>query len=158
MLRATFRKIGKFFTTPIQVLNQKAGEKLEDVADQLRQRIAENTPEGVSWGNNNLKSNWRIKRDGLRATIYNRKKYLGAVELGRKAAPVPIAPLRKWVIGKLGIQEPEATGVAIAISRKKARQRTPGKFFVKKTVDNNKSLMERLLANRISVELLRNLE
>ena len=45
--------------------------------------------------------------------------YLYPTELGRKPAPVPIAPLEAWVQAVLGISPPESRSVAFAISAKK---------------------------------------
>ncbi len=51
----------------------------------------------------------------------------GVIELGRRAAPIPIGPLAEWVRRKLGCSDPKrALGIAIAISKKAAKVPRPG--------------------------------
>ena len=68
------------------------------------------------------------------STIAPRAEYAIPVELGRKAAPVPIEPLTLWVRRKLGVSDAkQARGIAFAISRKKRTTPTPGQNFASET-------------------------
>lgn len=91
------------------------------------------TPVGVF---GNLQKEWQFAYDDatLTSKIFpGTVEYAQAVELGRKAAPVPIEPLRLWVKRKLGITDPkEIRSVAFLIGRKKKQQATEGQFFATK--------------------------
>lgn len=84
-----------------------------------------------------LKGSWQYVYDDASQTSIigtGTVEYAPAVELGRKAAPVPIKPLRLWVKRVLGIsKESEINSVAFLIGRKKKRQATPGQFFATET-------------------------
>lgn len=69
----------------------------------------------------------------MAALIVSPAEYTLPVELGRRPAWVPIPPLELWVRRKLGIPEGESRQVAFLISRKKSRERTPGKHFIEKS-------------------------
>ena len=51
----------------------------------------------------------------------------GVIELGRRPAWIPLAPLAEWVRRKFNVQDPsEARGIAFAISRAASRRRREG--------------------------------
>lgn len=88
---------------------------------------------------------WYYVYDGIEqtATITPSVEYAAPVELGRKAAGVPSAPLELWVRRKLGVtQEKSVTkngvtvlgfkAIAYLIGRKKKAKATPGQLFATK--------------------------
>ena len=67
--------------------------------------------------------------DNQTARVANPLEYIVPLELGRRAAFVPVKPLELWVRRKLGVDDKNARRIAFAISRKKARFPTPGLRF-----------------------------
>ena len=64
------------------------------------------------------------------------------VELGTKPHFPPTAPIHDWVKAKLGLQGKEAHNVAYLIALKISHHGTKGKFFVKKTFDENQNQVQ----------------
>lgn len=114
----------------------------------LEGELIRNTPVG---GTATLRRGWSSgvveTGDEIKGIVFNPVEYALAVELGRKAAPVPIAPLKQWVTRKLGVRGDAATRVAHAISRKKARQRTPGQKFAQTTFAKTLPVLNKIFEN-----------
>lgn len=74
----------------------------------------------------------------------------GVIEHGRRPAPIPIAPLADWVRRKLGVQDPkQARGIAIAISKRAAKQRREGL----KVLERAHPKIAQALATNVKAEL-----
>lgn len=98
----------------------------------LQSAVVQNTPVGVAGA---LRRAWFLKQDRaqLSVSVVNPMEYALAVEQGRRPAFPPLKPIELWVRRKLGIPQPAAAFVALAIARKKAHRRTPGQKFAKNT-------------------------
>lgn len=109
---------------------------LTGAAEFFKTEVALATPVGAD---GNLSKAWSTEWDEQKqqAIVFNPMEYALATELGRKAAPVPIKPYARWFRRKLGLSEKAAIGAAIASSKKKAKEATPGQFFTKKTFNSN---------------------
>lgn len=112
----------------------------------LEGEMIRNTPVGVF---GTLRRSWfsRVTDNGQETTasIINPIEYALPVELGRRAAPVPIEPIELWVRRKLGVPQSRSRQVAFIIAKKKARQRTPGQLFATNTFDASRSTVEKIL-------------
>ena len=73
---------------------------------------------------------WRVVRTVDRIEVVSfasPRVKAGVIELGRRPAWIPIAPLAEWVRRKLNVQDPdEARGIAFAISRSASEHRREG--------------------------------
>lgn len=125
-------------------------------ANSLKKSLADNTPVGV-YGK--LKSAWKISGDSKEPSVSlsNDTKYFPWVENGRRPGPAPVRVMELWVRKKLGLAGDEATRVAFAICRKKAKQFTPGQKFASKTVESQRDKIIRnlkaLVGKEISIEV-----
>lgn len=122
----------------------------------LKTEVALATPVGVG---GDLSKAWGTEWDeaNQEAVVFNPVEYGLVVELGRKAAPVPIKPYARWFQRKLGLSPKEAIGAAIASSKKKAKQATPGQFFTKKTFASNLSKINENFIQPIGGNLIQEL-
>jgi hypothetical protein len=155
LLRIRLEQHGRVLTDLDGLLNsikQAVNAELYGGALFLQGRVQRATPVGVTAA---LRRGWFVDYGPgeNQVTLGNPSEYLLATELGRRAAPVPIAPLELWVRRKLGIPRPQSFSVAKAISWKKAHSRTPGKFFVKRAVDQAIPALERVLLRRVGLAL-----
>ena len=153
---ARFRKVGKFFSPEalISRVHDGVADALERTAAPLVTELERTSPVGV-YGR--LRDSWATRVDvrALQVVVVNVAPYFLAVELGRRAAWVPIAPLKLWVEVKLGIPDPFSKRVAYAISYKKSRVPTPGQFNATKTWEQNRSRINFLMRSRVSLQLRR---
>lgn len=110
----------------------------------LTKFLQDATPVGV-YGK--LKKGWKTKGDPKEpsVTISNDTKYFPWVEDGRRPGPVPVGVMELWVRKKLGLSGREATRVAFAICRKKARSFTPGQKFAAKTIESQRDRIKRTI-------------
>lgn len=73
---------------------------------------------------------WRVVRlpDRIEVVSFASPRVkAGVIELGRRPAWIPIAPLAEWVRRKFNVQDPdEARGIAFVISRAASRRRREG--------------------------------
>lgn len=71
------------------------------------------------------------------------------VELGTKPHFPPIAPLELWVQKKLGIEGPEAKGVAFAIAKTIAKRGTKGVKMFEKAFNSTEGSMQQILTDAV---------
>lgn len=121
----------------------------------LLQMLIDATPVGVT---ERLKK-WKMKKSPKvpSVSLSNDTKYFPWVENGRRPGPAPVRVMELWVRKKLGLAGDEATRVAFAICRKKAKQFTPGQKFASKTVESQRDKIIRnlkaLTGKEISIEV-----
>jgi len=161
---ARLKVFGRLLTRSnlISGVRNRVNKALADSAETMLKDLRDATPVGAT---GQLRDGWFVKPlpRNLQVFIRNSARspsgfpYLLPTELGRRAAPVPIPPLDAWVQAKFGVSPPESTSIAFAISRKKARSRTPGQHFVEKTFLQRAGFITRLLSNRIIVETIKDI-
>ena len=127
-------------------------------ASALQGAVVAATPVGVSSA---LRGAWQVVYDepALTARVVNNMEYALPVELGRRASMPPVAPIRLWVVRKLGLSGDEAESAAWGIAKKKARTATPGQHFVERTWDVAMPIIEREeFGDGLTLTIVKNLE
>lgn len=126
----------------------------------MQSPLAQATPFGVT---GEFRRSWvsQIREEGstMSAVVFpGATEYALAVELGRKAAPVPIEPLTRWVRRKLQVtDEKRARGIAFYLSKKKAKKPTKGQEFAKKTFEANVSTLNQNFLDPIGAKIVQSL-
>lgn len=122
----------------------------------IQGEVQRNTPFGVTGA---MQKAWftEYHEDEQQAVVSNPSEYILAVELGRKAAPVPIEPIRLWARRKLQLSERAAARAAFFIARKKRRQATPGQFFARDAFEGSIQTVNDMFLQPIGAELVKGL-
>jgi hypothetical protein len=126
-------QVGPFFNAGSERRFPAAvAEALDFAGTRISAELSKASPKGVS--SPGLANSWVHQVKDLSVSVTNTQAHLEPVDLGRRPAYVPIAPLELWVREKIGIEGPQARRVAFAISRTMAARPTPGKEFVNATM------------------------
>lgn len=137
MIKADLVFQGNFFSgRRDDTTDRVVKEQLVAGAEFMKTEVNLGTPIGAD---GNLARAWSTDWDQsqMQAIVFNPTEYALSVELGRKPAPVPIAPLTRWFQRKVGLGPKEAKSAAIRTSKKKAKTRTPGQFFARNAFEGS---------------------
>lgn len=106
-----------------------------------------------------LSKSWFMEYDEARQTVViaNPAEHALPVELGHKAAPVPIKPFVLWAKRKFSLDDKAARRVGFFIAMKKRVKPTEGKFFARNTFEASLSDLNTAFLQPIGVELIRRL-
>lgn len=122
----------------------------------LQGELQRATPFGVA---GKLQKAWAVEYDEDKNQVHvvNPTEYALAVDQGRDAGKgVPIKPLQLWVKRKLQVTtDKEAKAIALAISRKKKYNRTPGQGFVARTFDASVETINAQFLEPIGAEIIK---
>jgi hypothetical protein len=126
---AQLERLGQAFRAAPQIAREEFSKGLLEALLLVEREVKENTPTGVTSalrGSVTSQLQGTAAGDELRGRVFSSLAHAAPVELGTKPHFPPLAPLRDWVIARLGVPAAEAESVALLIARKIASKGTTG--------------------------------